>query len=281
MGPEDEHGTKVASVIIGYTGPYVRVGSLRWDFIVYDGWHAVRNDCLTDGQSCEAARDSLKNEFRFYSDLWESFPIINSSHGLAEDQTILPNLEEELVPRVMRQINRTNPALWTRYTQADRDADMRSIHVRSTGHNRAKGGFEIVNFHRLLTQSNPELWDHTLFVTALDPRTGRLVDGEHPCGPLPTDWEPDVHGRHFCVAARGVHCSSISGGPCDVLSGSSYAAPYVAAILAELYVRCGFDGRALLKLLLDTANRDKPYDEIETYGAGVVSMERATDACNP
>ena len=117
-----------------------------------------------------------KNEFRFYSDLWESFPIINSSHGLAEDQTILPNLEEELVPRVMRQINRTNPALWTRYTQADRDADMRSIHVRSTGHNRAKGGFEIVNFHRLLTQSNPELWDHTLFVTALDPRTGRLVD---------------------------------------------------------------------------------------------------------
>lgn len=276
-----KHGTKVASVIVRNTGPYVRVGSVGWDAAVYKCWYPVRNKCLADGQACGPARHFLETEFRFYAKLWRLFPIVNSSHGLAERQTDGRKLEDALVHQIVPQLKETNGALWANYTQADRKADARSIHVRSTGNTRAEDGRAMVNFHRLLFESNPELWDHTLFVTALDPSTGHLVDGVHACGPLPRNWKADEVGRHFCVAAPGVHCVAAPGGGCEDAAGSSYAAPYVAAILAEMHMRCGFGGPALLKLLLDNANRGEPYNDIETYGAGVVTMEGALRACTP
>ena len=271
----------MASVIVRNTGPFVRVGSVEWDVGDYRHWPPVRDECLADGQACGRALGFLQTELGLYAKLWPVFPIVNSSHGLAERKTDLRKLEDALVLHIVPQIKQTSGALWASYTQADRKADARSIHVRSTGHSLAREGFQIFNFHRLLVHSNPELWDHTLFVTALDPRTGRLVNDEHPCGPLPRNWKPDEDGRHLCVAAPGIHCVATPGGGCEDAVGSSYAAPYVTAILAEMHLRCGFGGPALLKLLLDNANRGEPYNDIETYGAGVVTMEEALRACSP
>ena len=279
-GQTFEHGTKVASVIVRNTGRYVRVGSVEWNVGDYHHWPRVRDECLADGQACGRALGFLQTEFGLYATLWPVFPIVNSSHGLAERKTDLWKLEDALVLRIVPQIKQASSALWASYTQADRNADARSIHVRSTGRSLAREGFQIFNFHRLLVHSYPELWDHTLFVTALDPRTGRLVNGELPCGPLPRNWKPDEDGRHLCVAARGVHHVAAPGGGYEDATGSSFAAPYVAAILAEMHLRCGFAGPALLKLLLDNANRGEPYNDIETYGAGVVTMEGALRVCS-
>ena len=279
-GQKFDHGTKVASVIVRNTGPYVRVGSVEWDVAV---WSPVRDDCLADGQACGPARDLLETEFRLYAKLWRLFPIVNSSIGLGlgQRQANRRKLEDALVHQTMPQLKETSGALWASYTQADRKAEVRSIHVRSTGHTHAEDRRAMVNFHRLLFESNPELWDHTLFVTALDPSTGHLLGGVQGCGSLPKNWKPDEDGRHFCVAALGIHCVAAPGGGCEEAKGSSFAAPYVAAMLAEMHLRCDFGGPALLKLLLDNANRGEPYDDIETYGAGVVTMERALRACTP
>ena len=52
------------------------------------------------------------------------------------------------------------------------------------------------------------------------------------------------------------------------------------AILVQMHLRCGFGGEDLVEFLLDNANKDEPYDDMEVVGAGVVTMERALQACN-
>ena len=273
------HGTGVASVVVRNSEPQVRVGSVRWDFDAYDNWYPARHDCLEDGEACGAARELLEDEFAFYAGLWKGFQIVNSSHGLYEPGTDLSQLENARILQLVEEVSETNPGLWARYAQTE-CGKHRSIHVRSMGQNEDTTGPKAVNLHRLIAHYRPELWGHTLFVAALDPRTGRLVEHMKSCGAVPRNWRSDELGPHLCVAARGIHCAATPGGGCREATGTSYAAPYVAAILAQMQLRCGFGGAALVKLLVDTANRNEPYDDMESFGAGVVTMERALQACN-
>ena len=273
------HGTKVASVILRNTGAQVRVAGVKWDVGVYEHWYAARDDCLADQQACGRAREFLHVEMEFYAALWWRFPIVNSSHGLGERQADRAKLEEALARRLLPRSEGADRVMWDRYAQTDRKSEERSVHVRSTGRVRSQAGVAMLNFHRLLVHSNPDLWDHTLFVTALDPSTGVLVDGEQPCGARPEGWDEERHGTHFCVAARGVHCVAGREDGCEEGRGSSYAAPYVAAMLAELHRRCRIGGAALIKTLLGTGDRRPPYDRVERYGAGVVTLEAAPRKC--
>ena len=125
-----------------------------------------------------------------------------------------------------------------------------------------------------------ELWGHTLFVTAIDPSTGRRADYAIPCGPIPPGWNPSALGRHFCVAAIGTHEVALPGGGTEVQEGTSFSAPLVAALLTETHVRCGgLRGTELVRRLLATADRTPPYDNTYDYGAGVITVERARQAC--
>ena len=69
------------------------------------------------------------------------------------------------------------------------------------------------------------------------------------------------------------------GDGCEAGKGSSYAAPYVAAMLAELHLRCGVGGASLINALHAVADRRPPYNQVEAYGAGAVIMEGALRVC--
>ena len=275
------HGTMVASVVTKMSGTRIGVASVVWDFHASDCWYFSQDKCLSESPACGTARGLLEEEFEFYARLWRHLPIVNSSLGVfAYEAGDLRSAEDARVLQLVKQIKKERPDLWARYVQADRNEDERSIHVRSTG--RIDDQYERpgLMFHRLLVHFNPDLWDHTLFVTALGADNRELVKNVPGCGDRPERWKPQERGRHFCVSAPGVHdVATPNGGWVKNAEGSSYAAPYVAAILAEMSLKCGIRGPALLKRLLDAADRSPPYHVPETYGAGFVSRERALKAC--
>ena len=130
----------------------------------------------------------------------------------------------------------------------------------------------------------PELRGHSLSVAATDPRTGVIADYSNRCGSLPSDWNAARHGRHYCLAApgtvRGLIPNPNTPGQGDVrggLPGTSYAAPIVSGALALLKEH--FRGRrgnaAIVKRMIDTANRSGHYAELETYGAGHLDIAAA------
>ena len=130
----------------------------------------------------------------------------------------------------------------------------------------------------------PELRGHSLSVAATDPRTGVIADYSNRCGSLPSDWNAARHGRHYCLAApgtvRGLIPNPNTPGQGDVrdgLQGTSYAAPIVSGALALLKEH--FRGRrgnaAIVKRMINTANRSAHYADLETYGAGHLDIAAA------
>ena len=275
------HGTTVASVVTSNSGTNIGVASVVWDFRASDCWYFAQQRCMAEPPACGTARGLLEDEFEFYARLWRDLPIVNSSLGVfVYEADGLQSAEDARVLQLVEQIKKQTPDLWARYAQEDRNEDDRTIHVRSTGRIVDQDGKAGLMLHRLLVHYNRELWDHTLFVTALGPDNRELVENVPGCGDRPKKWDPNEPEGHFCVAAPGVHDVAIpEGGWVKNAKGSSYAAPYVAAILAEMSLKCDIRGPELLTRLLGTADRSPPYDVIETYGAGFITRERALEDC--
>ena len=130
----------------------------------------------------------------------------------------------------------------------------------------------------------PELRGHSLAVAATDPRTGVIANYSNRCGALPTDWNAARHGPHYCLAApgtvRGLVPNPNTPGRGDVgdgLRGTSFAAPIVSGSLALLmeHFRGTRGNTAIVKRILDTADRAGQYADLETYGAGHLDLEAA------
>lgn len=100
------------------------------------------------------------------------------------------------------------------------------------------------------------------------------------CGPLPTDWDADRWGRHFCLAAPGTVNAAASWGWDLVYFGSigtSFAAPVVSGALALLmeHFRGQLGNAEIVKRLVNTADNTGHYAQIEIYGAGLVDLRAA------
>ena len=125
---------------------------------------------------------------------------------------------------------------------------------------------------------------HTLAVVATNPATGVIADYSYRCGPLPSNWNVTRHGPHYCLAApgtvRGLVPNPATPGQGDVedgISGTSFAAPMVSGALALMmeHFRGTRGNTAVVKRMLDTANRNGRYGDLETYGAGFLDLGAA------
>ena len=110
-------------------------------------------------------------------------------------------------------------------------------------------------------------------------------DGAHApytnfCGALPRDWDAGRWGRHFCLAAPGTVNSARSAGKGFIYherDGTSFAAPVVAGAIALLmeHFRGQLGNTEIVKRVVNTANNQGRYAQLEIYGAGLLDLKAA------
>ena len=167
------------------------------------------------------------------------------------------------------------PKLLDAYLQKDTGPDKRTIVVYAAG-NSGNRGQDRPAGEAQLPYHIEELRGHTLAVVATDPETRRIADYSNLCGPLPPGWNNTAHGPHYCLAAPGtmqvrVPDPTVPGqGTAEEWQGTSFAAPLVSGAIALMMEHFGgtMGNTAVVRRMLDTANRDGIYADGLTYGAG-------------
>ena len=163
------------------------------------------------------------------------FDIINRSYGLRSSPLAVINEFAE-AQWLSRYLPKTLDAIW----QVDTPSFEKTIVVYAAGNDSDR----VPGLGAALPYFLPVLRDHTISVVATDPATGLIAGYSNRCGPLPSDWDSARHGPHYCLAAPGA-------------------------------VRGTRGNTAVVKRMLDTANRSGHYAELETYGAGFLDIEAA------
>ena len=217
-------------------------------------------------------------------DYYRHFDIINQSYGAPAGLIELSDYLDAVTQQVLMN---DLPQMWRAFVQADRPKAERTILVRAAGNDgRVSPQAEAAWPYWVL-----ELRGHTLAVVATDPSTQRIADitvnggyNSSRCGSLPNDWDSAVHGPHYCLTApgtvRGLIPNARSPGKGEVQDGAlgtSFAAPVVSGALALMmeHFRGTRGNTAVVKRMLETADRTGEYADLETYGAGHLDLEAA------
>ena len=276
------HGTRVASVAVGR------------DFGVAPGATLIPifKDFSPSGQSQEntwsrylldfisRASDSSREFWDEHLALsvkadYENYDVVNRSFGIGVfDGQALQSVLEDGTNWWGDELRRLLPLTWRAYMQTDVHPDDRAVIVYATGNSLQEwGGLGAdLPFHE------HHLRGHHLSVMALD------KDGAHAfytnfCGSLPADWNADQWGRHYCLAAPGTvnAASNRPGWAFQDTEGTSFAAPIVTGAIALLMER--FRGQLgnseIAKRIVNTANNEGRYAQMEIYGAGLLDLEAA------
>ena len=261
------HGTTAAAVAAG-----LRSGVAPGATIVPVLLNGFQNTHFT-GDAYRTGDDASKA--RAYRDFLSHFDIINHSYGTIFEHSYLSlgfddRLREEF------------PAYWAAFTQ--RDAREKTIEVWAAGNDSSSRP----DLEASLPVREPAVRGHWLAAVAVE---RRQVGNSHValpiarysnhCGALPGDWNPQAHGRHYCLAAQGnVYLASPNrplrsdGGA----SGTSYAAPIVAggiALVMERF-RGQLSNREVALRVVNTANNRGRYSDSRIYGAGLLDLDAAT-----
>ena len=174
------------------------------------------------------------------------------------------------------------PAYWAAFTQ--QDAQEKTIIVwaadnYSLGHPSPAASLPV---------REPAVRGHWLAVAAAD--YGLFVGSSNRCGPLPDDWNPQAHGRHYCLTAPAPVRSTEPNfnpetDPRDAVAsfhrqrgGTSSTAPLVAggiALVMERF-RGQLSNREVALRVVNTANNAGIYADAAIYGAGMLDLDAAT-----
>ena len=208
--------------------------------------------------------------------LWSKYDIVNRSYGRAQFD---PEVEARNIASELRWFRRYLPNYLRAEFQADRPDAEKTILVYAAGNE----GEPYSGLGADLPFYIPELRGHSLSVVATNPRTGVIADYSNRCGAVPRDWNSARYGLHFCLAAPGTaralvpNPNSLGRGDVGYVNGTSIAAPVVSGSLALLmeHFRGTRGNTAIVKRMLDTADRSGRYGDLETYGAGHLDMEAA------
>ncbi len=167
------------------------------------------------------------------------------------------------------------PQFWRAQMQTGTHPDHRTIVVYSAGNSfeeRSGLGADIPFYE-------PHVRGHQLSVMAVD-NSGSHATYTNFCGQLPINWDVERWGRHFCLAAPGSVNAAGSPGRGFIaheVQGTSFAAPVVTGAIALLmeHFRGQLGNTEIVKRVVNTANNEGIYAELEIYGAGLLDLEAA------
>ena len=263
LGWQPDHGTSVASVAAGW-----RYGIAPGATIV-----PLLGAGLLGFVGSAFSKGDDASQARVYRDFLSHSDIIN--YSLSSQ-----NYEDELNTEAW--YKRDFPALWAAFTQ--RDAQEKTIMVWAAD-----------NFSRdrpspaaSLPAREPAVRGHWLAAAAAD--QGQIAAYSNRCGPLPDDWNPQAHGRHYCLTAPGLlrvaHPNfnpATNPEDADVSfhwlgGGTSLSAPLVAggiALVMERF-RGQLSNREVALRVVNTADNAGIYADAAIYGAGLLDLDAAT-----
>ena len=275
--PPDHHGTAVASLAAGWLYG-IAPGATIVPLLAreFRNIHFYGDAYLTGDDASKA---------RAYRDFLSHFDIINHSRS-----TILEDSHHALSYEDWRR--EEFPEFWAAFTQ--RDAPEKTIEVWSAGNDSVGQP----RFEPSLPMREPAVRGHYLAVVAgrnkqvnsygsPDLIALTIADWSNRCGALPDDWNPQAHGRHYCLTApgnviaafpnvtpppRGEYQGDIA------VQGTSYAAPIVAggiALVMERF-RGQLSNREVALRVINTANNRGRYSDSLIYGAGMLDLDAAT-----
>ena len=283
QGRYSTHGTSVASVAAGR------------DFGVAPGATIIpiAKDFSSEGQSAQRrAERSLLRQIRDLptqdrrtldaevanqiTEDYRHYDIINRSFGIGvfDPASISAVLDDETQWWGER-FREILPQTWRAFMQTGVHPDERTVVVYATGNETEEFGGLGADIPRYETHVRGS----QLAVMAVD-HDGFHADYTNFCGPLPSDWDANRWGRHFCLAAPGmVNTASSTGWNWIFLGreGTSFAAPVVSGALALLmeHFRGQLGNVEIVKRLVNTADNSGHYAQLEVYGAGLIDLEAA------
>ena len=265
-----DHGTAVASVAAGWhygIAPGATIDSMLLNGFLYT--HFGGDAYLTGDDASKASA---------YRDFLSHFDIINHSYGTFFEQSYIALGFEDL-------LREDFPEFWAAFTQ--RDAPEKTIEVWAAGND----SLDRPNLVASLPVREPAVRGHYLAVAAATyehvfDSAGVITDValqiaaySNRCGALPGDWNPQAHGRHYCLTASGsVWATLPEVNRYRTYVGTSYAAPVVAGGLALVMeqFRGQLSNREVALRVINTANNRGLYSDSRIYGAGLLDLDAAT-----